>query len=602
MGSPQSYLPKNWYLVPIVALAYYGLAIAALTLTQNSDGIASIWPASGLLTAALLLSRRSLHPAILLTVAIGSVAANMQAGTGLLEAILYSAANCLEAYIVSRIATKSDGTLGTMDDPRCVMRFFAGAVTGGLASASIASMFSGNISLQFFQSWFVTVVLGILIVTPAIVMVARYITGLKSMPNRSDIILSALVLAAVTAVTLAVFLQSQFPLLFLVPLSVIAVTYRLGAPAAAACVIIITFVGTVATATGYGPANLIDGPAETKNLFFQFFLLSLLCTAWPLSALLAQKQRLFGELATSKLRLEQAERTAHIAHWYYEFGSGDLHWSDELYRIYGVDLDTKPLPNREVILRYHPDDRDMILQTLLTALRQQSSYHFEARIIRPDGEIRHVTSNGEPDFDANGEAIGLFGMVKDVTARVGAIKALKEARSVAEEQAKIATRLSETDQLTNIANRRKVVTFLQQAIDAAEKSGQPLTIGILDVDHFKSINDRFGHQAGDKVLETIAATSKTFLRASDCIGRLGGEEFLFVLPGATSEVAMNIAERVRKGIMDLGWAHDALDQVTVCVGIAQYVAGADDMWLMQAADEALYEAKKAGRNRLRLAA
>ncbi|GAA4641683.1 diguanylate cyclase [Pontixanthobacter gangjinensis] len=588
--------------MPVVAALYYGLAIGSLTLTQNSDGIASFWPGSGLFVAALLLSRQSLHASILLTVAIGSVMANLQAGSTVQEALVYSAANCIEALIVSRFACKSDGSLGSMDDPRSVVRFFGGALAGGFVSAAIATMFSGNLSVHFFQSWFGTVVLGILIVTPAIVMIANAANRISVRPAKREIFWAGLALTAVTAITLAVFSQNQYPLLFVIPLCVIGATYRLGAPAAAASVVMIALSGTWATAMGDGPINLMAGTTQAKNLFFQFFLLSLLCAAWPLSALLAQKHRLFGELANSKKRLEQAERAANIAHWYYEIGSKNLHWSDELFRIYGMSLDEEPLPNRRAILRYHPDDRDMILQTLITALRQQSEYHFEARIIRPGGEIRYVTSSGEPDFDAHGEVIGIFGMVKDITERVGAIKSLKEARSVAEQQAKIATHLSETDLLTNIANRRKVVGFLQQAIVTAEKTGEPLSIGILDVDHFKSINDRFGHQAGDHVLEAIAATSTSFLRASDCVGRLGGEEFLFVLPGTTSEVAMAIAERVRAGIMNLDWAQAELEQVTACVGIAQYVEGADEMWLMQAADEALYEAKKAGRNRLRLAA
>ena len=127
---------------------------------------------------------------------------------------------------------------------------------------------------------------------------------------------------------------------------------------------------------------------------------------------------------------------------------------------------------------------------------------------------------------------------------------------------------------------------------------RPLSVAIFDIDHFKSVNDRYGHGVGDDVLRRIADAAQAALRGTDTVGRYGGEEFVLVLPNAPLERATRIVERVRIAIDESG----GVPPVTASFGLATLSGDASPEALLQRADEALYAAKRAGRNRYRVAA
>jgi diguanylate cyclase (GGDEF)-like protein len=160
------------------------------------------------------------------------------------------------------------------------------------------------------------------------------------------------------------------------------------------------------------------------------------------------------------------------------------------------------------------------------------------------------------------------------------------------------------DALTGILNRGMIMEFLRQQIQVAERKEQPLAVILADVDSFKTVNDTYGHPMGDAVLRTVAQTIEANLRAYDRVGRYGGEEFLIVLGGADAEMSMQIAERVREGIAAQSFQHGGHRlAVSLSLGVACRPAdGLEDMeCLVSQADQALYEAKHAGRNRVCLA-
>lgn len=162
--------------------------------------------------------------------------------------------------------------------------------------------------------------------------------------------------------------------------------------------------------------------------------------------------------------------------------------------------------------------------------------------------------------------------------------------------------LARTDVLTGLPNRREIFQRLQAELDRSERSGHPVTILIFDIDHFKMVNDTYGHAVGDRVLEEVAHAANACLRRIDCCGRIGGEEFLIVLPEADSAEAMAVAERLRAAIESLGIATEPhAIHVSISVGIATLPAGkshpAPEL-LFQWADKALYAAKEGGRNRV----
>jgi diguanylate cyclase (GGDEF)-like protein len=158
-----------------------------------------------------------------------------------------------------------------------------------------------------------------------------------------------------------------------------------------------------------------------------------------------------------------------------------------------------------------------------------------------------------------------------------------------------------TDELTGILNRRGFVSGARQLIERFEKKREPVSVLVFDLDHFKTVNDRFGHATGDEALRLFASVASANLRASDIVGRLGGEEFVAVLPGSVNDAAV-AAERVRAAFETAGvMVADQPVAATVSVGVASGEPGADVMAMIAAADKALYKAKANGRNRIELA-
>lgn len=159
--------------------------------------------------------------------------------------------------------------------------------------------------------------------------------------------------------------------------------------------------------------------------------------------------------------------------------------------------------------------------------------------------------------------------------------------------------LAEKDPLTGLANRRFFNQEALHALEYAHESGKPLSIALLDLDHFKGINDEYGHPIGDEVLNEVVSRSLSCLRRSDLMGRWGGEEFILLLPESALEQACAVAERVRTSIAREPFrTSQATIPVTISCGIAQYMNGDDLDSLIRRADRSLYTAKNSGRNRI----
>jgi diguanylate cyclase (GGDEF)-like protein len=164
----------------------------------------------------------------------------------------------------------------------------------------------------------------------------------------------------------------------------------------------------------------------------------------------------------------------------------------------------------------------------------------------------------------------------------------------------VADRLSRVDPLTDIFNRRHFGEVL--STELARPGSRPAAVLLLDLDHFKSVNDRYGHLTGDAVLRAAAARIASITRNADCLARWGGEEFAILAPGIDRDVAIRLAERARAALAQEPVEVDGVSiELTLSVGVA--VVGSDTLTpdrLVDAADEALYEAKRAGRNCVRV--
>lgn len=191
----------------------------------------------------------------------------------------------------------------------------------------------------------------------------------------------------------------------------------------------------------------------------------------------------------------------------------------------------------------------------------------------------------------------LLCVVRDVTDRKTGERMLREANEVLQ-------RLSDLDGLTAIPNRRAFDAKLEAEWKKAAVHSLPLSLLMADIDFFKTYNDAYGHQAGDESLQQVAAViEQSVKRTGDFAARYGGEEFAVILPGADSQGAEEVAERIRKAVISLHIAHKEsmiADTVTISMGVASVVPGPDSdaRDLILAADKALYQAKQEGRNRV----
>jgi len=156
--------------------------------------------------------------------------------------------------------------------------------------------------------------------------------------------------------------------------------------------------------------------------------------------------------------------------------------------------------------------------------------------------------------------------------------------------------------MTGICNRRHFMTLAQDAWERL-RGGEPFSLLILDLDLFKSVNDRFGHDAGDAVIRHVAEVCRSAKRGTDILARLGGEEFVLLLPATRAAEAAAFAEELRRRVEAAPLATDStVLRITTSIGIAEAEPGLARLGdLMKRADKALYEAKRAGRNRVRLA-
>ena len=159
---------------------------------------------------------------------------------------------------------------------------------------------------------------------------------------------------------------------------------------------------------------------------------------------------------------------------------------------------------------------------------------------------------------------------------------------------------SNTDALTGLANRRSLEAFLRSAQITAMEAGTPLSILMIDIDHFKTFNDTYGHQVGDQVLRLVGKVLQECVRECDLAARYGGEELMAILPGAPLDVCTEVAERIRRRVSEARLTRrttgEEISSVTISVGVAQFRMGETADGMIERGDKALYQAKRQGRN------
>jgi diguanylate cyclase (GGDEF)-like protein len=229
--------------------------------------------------------------------------------------------------------------------------------------------------------------------------------------------------------------------------------------------------------------------------------------------LLRQAGERAQELDRRNRQLHQAERMAGIGSWWLEVATGRIEWSDQVYAIHGLPAGAPP-PLEDALSFFPKGERAMIVRCLEGAIERGEPFDFESDFVSADGRIRRVRSIGEAEY-VDGRTVAVVGVFQDITEGHTREQQLRHSAS--------------TDSLTGLPNRAAFEKRMEAALMAARAQGSPLALLVIDLDGFKDVNDRFGHDAGDEVLCAMADKMRGRGFIHSFVARLGGDEFVMLI-------------------------------------------------------------------------
>jgi diguanylate cyclase (GGDEF)-like protein/PAS domain S-box-containing protein len=304
-----------------------------------------------------------------------------------------------------------------------------------------------------------------------------------------------------------------------------------------------------------------------------------------------QRVALAQELNGRDAQLRFALTEASDGLWDWNLQTNEVFFSPQLMRMLGYGPHEMRPTLATWLNNLHPDDAHAVRCVLDEHLQgTRERYVAEYRLRNRNGHYLWVHDRGRVcERDDKGEPLRVVGMVKNITDRKQMELALQN--------------LASHDPLTGLLNRRECDHILERQLELCRRLKVPMGLCFFDLDHFKRINDQFGHAVGDKVLQQVAQLVETQVRTTDYLFRWGGEEFLLICTDTPLADLALLAEKLRESVAQLRWEHDGvLYSVTCSFGVAAFPAHASEVEsLFIAADSALYRAKANGRNRIELA-
>ena len=433
----------------MVALAYFVLAKFGLQLASINPSASPIWPPTGLALAAVLLWGMRIWPAIF----IGAIAANATTAGTLETSAVIAIGNTLEGVVGGFLIGKWSGGRDTFASPARVAKFALVAVgpptiisaTVGVVTLCLAGFASTVNFGPIWITWWLGDAAGALVVTPAIVLWAQ---SDWRQANRRTLLDAGAVLACAIGVGLIAFSPLlpfsgyASPLGFLAILPLVWAALRCGQRETATVGLILTGFAIWSTIAHAGPFGQI-GLNESFVLLLTF-MISVSVPSLALSADVAVRRQTednlwrtksdldqrvrerTAELADANIHLMEAQRLAHLGSWSWDVLKNKMSWSEGLFDIHGLAPDKFKGSLNEFIGFIHPDDRKKAQASIGRALNSGRHFNYEARIVRPDGNTRHLHSTGEVIRDEDDAAIRMLGVCLDVTERKQAESALRE--------------------------------------------------------------------------------------------------------------------------------------------------------------------------------
>lgn len=298
---------------------------------------------------------------------------------------------------------------------------------------------------------------------------------------------------------------------------------------------------------------------------------------------ITDQKRAEHALRESEERLKAAQSLVNLGCWDWDLKTNKQIWSNETYRIFGIDSGIEP--SRTLFENLiHPDDLERTQAATQEGIDAGVDFNFEFRIILPNGVERYISTHVGIKSDEEGNSIRLLGTNQDIT-----------------EQKEIELRIIHQayhDPLTQLPNRMKLNQELESLLQQGESAGHPFAILWVDLDYFKQINDNHGHLAGDAVLQEVAKRLNAQIQRGDLVARVGGDEFIIMLQSAGDAQKLNsCAQKILKEFQQPILFENLLLRVGTSIGGAVYpLHGNSVESLFRAADTALYQVKEGGRN------
>ncbi|MCW2381547.1 MULTISPECIES: diguanylate cyclase [unclassified Sphingobium] len=573
--------------LPVLAgLGYFVISYATISLKTTNGMVAPVWIANAFLLALVLARPARQAPALIMAGMVANVLSGLPAGNNLQTALVYGLANGLEiAVAVAGLKLHRNGA-HAFSDPEALPHVLiwaglvgpaCGAFLGGIGAwANNAHPLS-----EAYARWFLADALGLLIFTPVFLAMfnGEMRRSLASQTRRRRLEVAALLALTAGAAGVAFFSTESSHLLLVVP-PMLLVLLRSGWMATKIALAIVTVIGGAAMMGGYGSPVMHSHHAAHHLYGIQMFIALLIVVQVPISAMLASRQ------ATIE-RMRQNEQSLNLL----------ASASPVLLLAFNLEgVCTRVVGTRELLL-----DRafDALIGAGLSDISEEGQYELtrahsaaledvstsqiaEFRTLKLRDAWMEATFRAH--FDESGRCIGTIATVQDITQR--------------KKQELWLSRTATTDSLTGLLNRAGFHQRLEQALVKATPG--TLSLAVIDIDRFKLINDNSGHQMGDTVLREIACRISSQVRASDAVGRMGGDEFVVLLATSNWDRVQEICGRIVSAVSSEPIALPSGNSLRAAIscGVVRYRQGQSAEDFIHEADIALYQAKRGGRNRV----
>ena len=582
-----------------LALCFFSITLATVYVRffeRSGPVVNLIWVANGLLLAYLLLAPRWRWPGYLAAGTAAMVLGSALIGEPWQTNLLYNALNLVEVLIGAVLLRKKSAQLPHFTDRKYLVRFvgfavLAGPLAAGAILTAVMMTWRHTAPLKTLFDWVISDGLGTAVMVPTFVAVfeARFRRA-RSLKQHWHYPF------ALAVVTVAAFSQNRMPLLILVFPVLVLILMRLGLGWAALATLFIAAVASWFSLHGLGPFAISGSVSSVEaSIQLQFFIACCLFMIYVVSVILEDRDAIEYRLqeisSVHSLVTDNSRDVIVLA----DLEGRRTYVSPAIESMNGWK--PEELVNRKLSEQTHPDDREKV-EDAVHRLRQGSdAIIIECRIQKRNGDYIWVESSLRMFRDGRTRIpSGILSLLRDISQRKHSEDLLLRAYQALEE-------LAVSDPLTGVANRRRFDERLTSDWSRSMRLLKPISLLLIDADHFKQHNDTHGHLSGDNRLKQIAeAATEAAKRPEDLVARFGGDEFAVILPDTDNEGALEVGNKIRTFLerRAAGLDENREGFVTISIGCATAIPkkGEQAEALIQIADEALYEAKRNGRNRL----